>query len=357
MHIFLKQQLKKTIKFNKIGMTIRPLNEEERDKIMIKYDTLFLGKEAKIKLKIYQKMRSYSLPLKELTSLKLSDEEFKAGYIYESFKLDGIPLNKSALIKQLNKIAIIEFNEQINEYIEEGLEFVLASHIFKSMILKKGDISLSDLKNIVITSNKFDIFSDELLISVDSIFNYINKSCPKLIEIVDLKAKDFNDFEKFINVLTRDRIRDFILISECIFTKETSNSNSLLNYVSSLERLLVKYEKDNNYDIGKQIVLKFGLCISDNSDVNIEEKLKYIKYCYQIRSCIVHGNENDLLKAPMKYLKMTKEEIIEIMGGDKIYKTRFLNIWLANNFLENNITIAIKEWIDNPKRIEFLKNN
>ena len=27
------------------------------------------------------------------------------------------------------------------------------------------------------------------------------------------------------------------------------------------------------------------------------------------------------------------------------------------DFMENNITIAIKEWMDNPKRIEFLKRN
>lgn len=357
MHIFLKQQLKTTIKINKIGMTIRPLSEEERDKIIIRYDSLFLSRDARIKLKTYEKMHSNLLSLKELTSLKLTDEEFKAGYIFETFKLDGIPINKSTLIKQLNKIAIIEFDEQINEYIEEGLEFVFASHIFKSILLTKGNYSLSDLKNMVITSDKFDIFSDELLNSIDSIFNYISKSCPNIMDIVDLKEKDFNNFNKFVNVLTKERIRDFILISECIFTKEVSNSNSLLNYVSCLERLLVKYEKDNNYDIGKQIVLKFGLCISDNSDASIEEKLKYIKYCYQIRSCIIHGNENDLLQAAPKYLKMTKEEIIGIMGGDKIYKTRFLNIWLANNFMENNITIAIKEWMDNPKRIEFLKRN
>lgn len=304
-------------------------------------------------------MHNKLLTFKELTNLKLTDEEFEAGYIYESFKLAEFPFNKSVLNRQLNKIAIIEYSEATNDYIENGLEYILISHIIKSILLKKGNISLIDLRNALISSDKFDIFSDELLNSVDSIFNYINKSCPQILEVVDLKEEDFNSFEKFINTLTNDRIRDFILIAECIFTKETSNSNSLLNYISCLERLLVKYEKDNNYDIVKQVVLKFGLCISDNSDagIDIQEKIKYIKYCYQIRSCIIHGNENDLLQAPMKFLKMTKDDIIQIMGEDKTYKTRFLNIWLANSFLENNIGIVIKEWIDNPKRIEFLKNN
>ncbi len=354
MYIFLKKQLKNPVKLQKMGILIRPLTLEEKNKLNAKYETAFFSKDAKNIFKEYEKSKKQKSLI-----LNLTDEQLKNCYIYEHLKLDQIPFNKSVLNRQLSKIAILEFNEEINNYIENGMESFLIANIIKSLLLKDKKENLNSLKGYVICSEKFDIFSDEMIEAVDSVLNYINKNCPEILKMVDLTEKDFLTFNNFLNSLNADRIRDFILVIENIFIKETSQSSELLNYISSIERMFVKYDKNNNYDIGKQIGLKFGLCISDNlakSD-DIQEKIKNIKYCYEIRSCIIHGNEDELLKAPHKILKITKEEIINIMGGDRTYKTRFLNIWLAHRFLENNIGIAIKEWIDNPKRIEFLKNN
>lgn len=117
------------------------------------------------------------------------------------------------------------------------------------------------------------------------------------------------------------------------------------------------FEKSDKYDIGKQIFLKYGLCINDSGVSDVNEHIKQLKYCYEIRSCIVHGNDRDLITAPTRILKISKKEIEEYIKSDKYSNTRFANIYIAIIYLENNLDILLKEWIENPNRIEFLKKN
>jgi len=107
----------------------------------------------------------------------------------------------------------------------------------------------------------------------------------------------------------------------------------------------------------KQLSLKFGICLHDFKTEIKGDDSKYIKYCYEVRSCIVHGNDIDLLEAPKKYLGLEHEYIKELAGSSKMRDKRFAVLFLAVKYLENNLNILIKGWMKNPKKIEYLKKN
>ena len=216
-------------------------------------------------------------------------------------------------------------------------------------------MSLQKLKETVIINPQLSIFSDNIIRFNDSVLNFIDKSCNKIIDEVDLTENDFIQFNEFINFLSRERIRDFNIVLDYIFSNNTSLDSLLLGYISAIERILACNEK--SYDIGKQLTLKFGLCINDNISTDLNEHIKNIKYCYEIRSCIIHGNDNDMFDAPKRHLGINMDYVKKFAKSDKHYKRRSTIIFFAIYYLEENMKVLFKEWIDNPSKIEFLKKN
>lgn len=349
LHVFFNKELKSCIDMESFGIVIRPLTEEEKIKIIQRYDELFFSKKAKSKYKQYI----------ENISAQLTADEYSAGFIKKRYDEFGIEFNKTILKKQLKRIGILEFKEKVHDFIEEEIERILLSNIIKTLLLKKGHKSLNELRGMMICWEKLDLFSENILDSTNAIMNCIGKEVPKIIDIIELEQQDFMEFEKFTKMLTTERIRDFVLVMENVWGGDNSASNELLNYVSCLERILVKYENNDKYDIGKQLILKLGLCINDNlnTEEDIGEQLDLIRFSYAIRSYIIHGNERDLLNAPNKYLKKSEQTIRSFTKDYKPYKRRFFYIWIAKQFIEGKLCVVLKEWIENTERIEFLKNN
>lgn len=358
-NIFLKENLLNSINIEKIGMLFRPLTDTEKNSILFVYDKYFFSKQAKNVIRnVLDFKNSIVVDKRKFNAFKkYNDTQKYAAFTVELYQENNIPFNRNIIKKRLSKIVIVELTDEVTRYTDSDLDYILLSNIVKILLYMKGINDIKALKDKFICNPSFSIFSDDLTKKTSSIMNYISSDCSKIVEELDITQNDLEQLKNFINYLNVDRIRDFTTGIDSILTKSISIDNVLLNYVSCIERILVKYEKNERYDIGKQVFLKYGLCINDYDSINIEEYIKQLKYCYEIRSCIIHGNDNDLITAPQRILKMDKKFIEGFIKSDKYINNRFANIYLAITYLENTLDLLFKVWIENPSRIEFLKNN
>lgn len=362
LNLILKSPLVNTISIEKLGIVFRPLTEEEKKDILLTYDNFYFSSKAQTIIKNfleYVHSKDYSIyknKRKMNTINKYSDEQRMMVLSYEQLKNENIDFNRKTIKTKLNRVAVVEVSEKIEDYVDSDLAFVFISNIMRILLYINGDM-LKTVKEYLICGNDFNLYSSEWNRKNYFILNYISDKSPKIYEEIDINEKELKEIATFIDVLSKNRIRDFIAAIDNILSKNSSPDNMVLNYVSCIERILVKYEKTEKYDIGKQIFLKYGLCINDDSEKDISEHIEMLKYCYEIRSCIIHGNDEDLMIAPQKILKINKKDIEKFIKSDKHSNNRFANVFFANAYLEANLDILIKAWIKNTSRIEFLKNN
>jgi len=363
MQMILKKGLLSPIALDKLGITFRPLSSQEQNDIIIKFDSLFFNQKSKRRIKDYIEYKEIEedwvklLPyLAKHKNRKKSYEEETADHIYSKLKHISKEFNKNYIKKQLKKIVIIEFCDKLDEFISKNTQKYMIKEILRTFLYATENFDYKKVKDLNICSDVWTVFNDEFLLNVYSILNYDSDGTLIINEIAldDEKIKVFNNF---LNILTKERIRDFLLIVDNLFSNNVSIDNQVLNYISILERLFVKYDKSDNYDIGKQICLKFGLCMHDYKDGVDDFDVKNIKYCYEVRSCIIHGNDIQLLNAPKQILKLDDVDLFKAFESEKIYDRRFLILFLATRYLEYNMSNVLMAWFNNPKKIEFLKQH
>lgn len=362
--LLLKHPLKNEIYIDKIGMKIRPLNNDEKNSIYQRLDNLYFGKKAKYRLKKYMEYEKNESNHQLLNAFKyirskhwknLSEEEKDANYYYKSSIEKGCTINKREINRVINSSIIVEFDDKINDYADEKLGRLIVIQIIKYLLYvnKKGKIK--DINEEIITNGEFSIFTDDLLRFNSRVRNYIGDKSSKLLKEVDINLSDFEKFKHFIERLSKERIRDYFAIIDNLFHSYSTFENRIISYVSIIERLLVKHDK--NYDIGKQFVLKFGLTIKEYNTEWKNDSNAYLKFCYHVRSCIVHGDDTEILDAPQKFLKFPNDVLNSLMPANNHNKKRDRVLILSLMFLENHIDIPLREWLNNTSKVEYLKNN
>lgn len=359
--MIIKNEINKKYVIKKLGITFRPLTEEEKTKVINKYEQLIFSRGAKKRINKYIEYNNIKDNTVELLkyfqknkNIQYTEDEKTCNFLYCEMLKSNKKITKTYLKSQLRKIVIVEFDDNILNFSSENMKIFLLKQIIKTFFYAIKNYKYDEASSITVCNDTWDIDSGDLLINLISILNYTS-TADSLITELNINNNDFDLLSDFFETLTKDRIRDFISVVDNLFGNKTSVENSIINKISIIERILGKYDK--NYDMRKQLSLKFGICLHDFKTEIKGDDSKYIKYCYEVRSCIVHGNDIDLLEAPKKYLGLEHEYIKELAGSSKMRDKRFAVLFLAVKYLENNLNILIKGWMKNPKKIEYLKNN
>lgn len=350
-----KNSIKEKVTIEKLGITLEPLSEEEKEEILTRMDALYFSSSAKNKILKFIKLDSANEKNnKELYMFysKLTEVEKSACFMYKNFLESGVKLTRTLIKKVLKNTVKIDVSEQFNKFIDKEFEIFNINKILQFILYIKGIINL-DSNDIYIRklkpSNELDIVEFSMIysnISVERKFYYSE---------VDLNYYDILNFKKFIEYINTERIRDFIIITENLFNSNNVKENRIISDVSILERLLVKH--DTNYDIGKQFVLKVGLLLKENMKGFSDSDSSNLSYCYAIRSCLVHGDDKSIVNLPKKYLKLKDEELDKLILADTHYNKRDRAVLLCYVYLDLYIKIPLQQWIYNTDKIEFLKNN
>lgn len=356
-NIILDKPLKQSIEIEKIGITISPLGEEEKNNIISRMDTLFFSPKAKRKILKYINLEgARTVNRKEFYDFfdTMDEIERKVCYMCEKAKRNGCQYNKRNFNKVINNMVKIECSDNFKNYINQKYVEYFLNNIFKFLLYIKEKKTLENSTDFFVSKHIEDCDTVDV---ISLAFKFFNSSPENEIyyPIVELRYEDFYLFKNFINRLSVDRIRDFIIITESLFNSHNVIENKIVSSVSILERLLIKH--DTNYDIGKQFSLKIGLLLKEHHKPFEEEDVKKLTYCYAIRSCIVHGDDKSIVNFPKKYLKINEEELDKLVIAEGHYNKRDRAVFLCSFFLEIYMKTPLQQWFYDTEKIEFLKNN
>ena len=363
MQTFFKKGLNSHIVIDKLGITFRPLTMEEKDNEILMFDNYFFNGRSKNRIKRHIERKNITNDLlktyaymKKHKKTEETDEEIYADIVYSDLEKVNKVFNKSYIKKQLKKIVIVEISDVLNDFVSDNLKAFIVSRILKTLLYSMEGNDYNTINNLSIYSDVNTILQDDFGSKILFTINY-SESVESFFDEVDLNEQHLNKLNLFLNKLSKERIRDFLLVVDSLFSNNLSSDNKILNFMSILERILVKYDKDINYDVGKQLFLKFGMCIHDCKKEVSNFDLKDIKYCYDVRSCIIHGNDIELLNAPKRYLKLENSDLKKMIKSEKNHDIKHLIVFLAVSYLQSNLNFILKEWVNDTIKVEFFKQN
>lgn len=343
-----------SLSLNKIGITIRKINDDEVNTILDKIFVNIINKDINQLIKYGKKIltgNNYDISKeKDINQLK----KFITKYdLYEESEKYGIlcliNLKKDFVFTRSTVKSIL------NMYYTIDIDLERYKKIYSESKLKKILLMLLDLSNFLANSD----LESKLNINYYSLFEF---------NIINLG--NFRDFEsaltsdKFIINYNYDNLKlvidllnskDIYFITSFFtsinFLNNSNDSieNDIVNKVSLIERFIIK-EKSNN--IQEQFILKTG-AICFNGSIKNDVLSDILKSIYEIRSIIVHGNERLFFEKIDKYAK--------IFANYDLSKSKYENKEYILLSVRQILNIILKDFftvfIKNNSYCEYIKNN
>ena len=360
--VYFDFKLRKKISLKKIGITIRNATLKEKRYIINNINEIICIKDQI--LEFYNKNKELDETSFEfLLEIQKIEDKYIRHRILEAFGMlkAGFVFNETHKIEEIvNKLVIIETDnlimdkngiKDIKRFVSNilSLNNICESPLLNKYIILKNDYSLILSDNPLDKNNEY--YFHELMISF--IFNYSKVEYKSFKEI-----KTTNNFlkklEVFINKLDSNGICKFVEIIDLLFCDYTMPQSAIISNVTIVESLIIN-EKE---DIQKAFILKGGIILkkylvkSSNDAVS-----SLLKYAYNIRSDIVHGNYDKILIDLNALNQRTKETKKFIAGIDSIVGKKNEAYIIALNIAAMLSRATVKYWIENTKDTEFMKLN
>lgn len=361
--------LSKKITIKKLGLTFRLLSKKE--KTFLNEQISFVLKYKKDINNLYIKYKENAMESPEFTLdvLKLPSQKkdiILSGYclIKKGFKFNS----KSKINDILDHLIVIECNEDIvKEYVDKNSSKKFISNILSLYNIYENTIAANRMRTnsdytFILEDNIFtensELFYNDILMNI--ICSYPDNENDKkryILKHVDLNEEYLKTLADFIEHLNKENIYKFVEIIDLLYSNSYTIQNRILNNVTIVESLIIN-ENDN---IQKSYILKGGMILKkylkrESSSSNEAIKL-LLNFVYNIRSDIIHGNyskiEKDLNTINQKD-KSIKELIGDTTGILSKREKAFQISYCISLFV---VRCTIKYWIENPYKIQYLKNN
>ncbi|MGE5455958.1 MAG: hypothetical protein ACM3O4_02465 [Ignavibacteriales bacterium] len=379
---FFKDVLNNEIQINKIGLTIRRLNEDEKKELSNYFNNYFFSQKAKHAINRYYNefvknnekggnndIRKKYVLSKHFNSLDKNQIDAITFFTQVILEKNG-KFNKNTFNRINNKLVIFEIDcEILNDFIDpsffkSSIEYIiLLSHIISGISLCKI-VFLKKYEDFLEGKHQMLFWYNTLNDDFDSYpALYLPEFCAKtMVEGPSFIAKGKNicqisEIGTLLQKSDRISIRNFFIILDMIFQENLSVENKIVNRTSIIERILMNKDDDKN----DKFILKMGIVIQE---IIPQEylRLKLLKdqldFCYKIRSCIVHGNEDKLMSFFSKLNTTTDGSYNEQMENCKttIEKRKFL-LKQTSELLWMYVVVLVVYWTKNYDKIRFLKEN
>lgn len=354
--------LTKNIKIDKLGITFRKLRNNEKKLILNQIDSIYLKNKKLINyiIKNYNIEDELNLSIELLKYDELTRKIVK--FCFFGVK-SGFSLNSLSKIKKiLERVVIIECDKDIiSEYLEEDKISKLVSNILSLYDIYSKNIRINEkvrlnydyiLTDNIINPNEEDYYQN-------LIFNLVASfgSEKRMKKMVELSEDYLLQLQKFISKLNKNQIRRFLTVVDLMYANYSMIQNSIVNRVTIIESILLNEENDKR----SNFILKTGLILKCYTGLESEENNRFLNnilgYTYDIRSAIVHGNEEKILDIFNAITQKNKNIISLIHNNTDTYISKKNQAMiLADTFAILFVRAVIKYWIDNPSIISFMKN-
>lgn len=351
-------KLSKKISIDKLGIIFRPLSNKEKQMILNQIDNVYIKNKKIINKadKKYTKDDELKLSMELLKYDDLTRESIMFCFIG---KKRGFKFNSLKKINNiLDKMIIIETkNDVLCEFIEENNITKIISNILSLYDIYSSNINFNNK----VRSDYSYILKDNILNPKEKDYNlnliktvlvsYDNK----MMKTTELSEEYIIYLKKFFSKLNKDEVRRFLNAIDLFYSNNIMIQNRIINNITMAESILVK----EGEDIKANYILKAGLILkhyaAGGESINNFIRV-YLNYCYDIRSAIVHGNEEKILGIFNTAIQKNKH-IKELAKDEPItYSNKKLRALEFANTMSIIVNRAIlKYWIDNPSIISYLK--
>lgn len=336
-------KVKYDIIFEKIGIKLRNINQDEIKYIKYRIERLYCSKSQKNLLERYRKVEIIDKNNADIETLKEAidiykkinelDNEKKSAIFYLD-KVNGI-IDKRSIKNILKNCLIIEVDRKRFEKCFGNLnpEYV----VFRMIMFANYLTGECEMKKFYYTKLKnFNKYEDVIN---NSFYN-------EKINVNNLKRLSGLLNKRDINFNT-----NFIYIIENFLLNNMSLENKIVNMVSIIEKLLIKKYENKQ----ESFILKVGILLNGCFGWNNEKISKILKTIYELRSLIVHGEEDKIYENKDKYADIFDYEKLKKIE-DKISIRNNIFILIAN-CLELITKLVINKYLDNIEFCEYLKLN
>lgn len=335
-------KLKEEIELKKIGLRIRNINNEEIRAIKEKIENIYCSKEQKelynryIKAKQVDKNETDIDKIKEAiaTYKDISNLESEKQYVFSYLERHDGKFDKKIVKSNLKNCIIIEVDKE--KYRECFGNWETSNVVSRILNFSNYLGSKYPLKNYYMTI--FESFNN---------YTYI-------INNYKYDTFDFEKLEKIAQVLNKMNINynaNYIFMIESFLINNISLENKIINMVSIVEKLLIK-KNDNKQEAFK---LKVGVLVDKEMGLEYNKLSLVLKTIYEVRSLLVHGEEDLIYDKINDYKKICEnEKFLQI--NNKI-ELRYRVLQIVFEYLEHITKIVLNKYLDNIEFCEYLKSN
>ena len=337
------EKLKSEVELKCFGIKIRNINKEEFEYIKEKIKSLYCSQKLKKLYEKYTRAKETNKisnnidELKEanetLTSiLDLKADERRAFYYLENNN-GNIDLSK---LGELKKCIVAEVNEEKFKKCFGDLD---KKSVILKILLFANYLKVDDYKNTKVYYSILKEFKDyEHILDNDYKDNNIDITYLDKIAVA-LNNKDIN-----FNI-------SFFFIIENLIFNNMSLESKIVNLVSVIEKLLIKKGENKQ----QSFVLKVGILIKEYMAWSNQEISDVLKTIYEIRSLIVHGEEEKIYEQKGRVKEIFKEDNLDTLE-DKVGVRNEIFL-IITSYLEIITRMIINRYIEDTEFCEYIRMN
>ena len=340
------------IEFPKLGLTIRALNEEEKERFLTRYKKVCNFKKSfNDCIDAYDKDKAQFRNLR--TELETNDNIIEC-LLHEWRFHEKKPVFSKSLNELFDKIMIIDINEEkLKKYIEpEDFSIFIRQFIGLSFIYnEKKEFGAKHDKSLFI-SQRYNFTAEEEIIA-KYLFNDCTTPSPHLF-ISSKHLKKYCDIMKqfFLN-LNADEIFRFIEIMEMYNMVKGFKPNLLVNNILIMESLIVKDDKD----LAKEFVRKTALfLINGNKNYKLKDCITILDYLYNARSDVVHGNTLKLFNDYSNLMNALPHLNYPNTDRESKMHKKIMIVEFSYELSDYILKDILKLWLSKPEELAFIKN-
>ena len=274
----------------------------------------------------------------------------------------GFSINSSEEIDDLlNRTLIISYDKKIlGKYLEDNQMKKLISNLLSLYDVYACEINFNkkvrEDYSYILQYSLLDLNLEnyEQKLITDLIFHYSENKTMK--NWVLLSEEYLISLCNFFKSLSENEIRRFLFCLDLLYSPVTMQQSTIINNATIIESILI----NEGESIEQNFVLKSGMILKNYMPYKKRGHNEFfksaIKFAYDIRSCIVHGNEEKIIVIynKIKQKKGTLAELLKENSDD--YKSKKLEACgVANLILLLCVRCVFKYWIEYPDKVNFLK--
>lgn len=347
-----------TIVFEKLGITIRKLFKEEKEQIISSYSTLVANSTEIEYFKKFEDIRN--------NRENYSEDEITDIYRNVSDIDDKHPMKNFSLLYLYNSFIDDAYDKVTIENINTLVEHFYIIEIDENLFCK-----YFDSRYIGVIFPKIINFSNYIN-SKDGQYDKYEGTLLNFNRTINTNSEDFHEFifyfftecerstklneDNLLKLCNMLNSRDtnfgfnFMMVIDNIFEDDVLIENRIVNIVSVLERLLISKE----YQKQEMFVLKVGILCNKLFEITNEKLSRQLKEIYNIRSMIVHGNDDKILDKVDFYIDLFGPGITK---GQNRYKTRSEILIVTCCILELCFINILNKYLDDTSLCEYIKQN